>query len=118
MADICVCDYCKSTIQYDESDLQVAFGVPNQIYVTCPVCGKPITVGTADYPNVVSDYSQMWQEDNKMKTVHIVEMVNKNEMYSYLEVYDTVEKALAAYEQLEKEKGPEDHIIVSEYKVM
>ena len=52
MANVCKCDYCHSYIEYDESDYEVAFGVPNQIYITCPVCGKPITVGVADYPQL------------------------------------------------------------------
>ena len=51
--EICTCDYCKSTIQYDSSDLQMTLGVPNQVYIICPVCGKPITVGVTDYPDVM-----------------------------------------------------------------
>ena len=52
MANVCKCDYCHNYIEYDESDYEVAFGVPNQIYITCPVCGMPITVGVADYPQL------------------------------------------------------------------
>ena len=57
MAEVCKCDYCNNYIEYDSSDYQIAFGIPNQIYIICPVCGKPITVGVADYP-------QLFQEDN------------------------------------------------------
>ena len=53
-----------------------------------------------------------------MKTVHIVEMSRKDELFSYIEVYDSLEKAVAAYNQLEKEKDPEDYIVVYEQKVM
>ena len=53
MSEIVKCDYCDSYIEYDETDYKVAFGfggVGNQIYIICPECGKPITVGIADYP--------------------------------------------------------------------
>lgn len=48
---VCICDYCDSVIQYDDTDMRLAPGALNQIYVTCPVCGKPITIGTTDYPD-------------------------------------------------------------------
>ena len=53
MSEIVKCDYCDSYIEYDETDYKAAFGfggVGNQIYIICPECGKPITVGIADYP--------------------------------------------------------------------
>lgn len=55
MAEVCKCDYCGSYIEYDSSDYQIAFGIPNQIYIVCPVCGKPITVGVADYPQIFQE---------------------------------------------------------------
>jgi RNase P subunit RPR2 len=53
----CVCEYCNSVIEYDNSDLRLALGAPNEIYITCPVCGKPITVGVSDEP-IFEDFYQ------------------------------------------------------------
>lgn len=45
--DVAKCSYCHSLIEYEENDLQVGgdhLGLI-EIYIECPECGKPITVG-------------------------------------------------------------------------
>ena len=64
MAEVCKCDYCDSYIEYDSSDYQIAFGIPNQIYIICPVCGKRFMV---DYWIEVNDSStdyHLWYNEN------------------------------------------------------
>ena len=49
MDKIVKCSHCDSYIQYDNSDLQVAFAPGlDGIYITCPVCGAMIIVGAAN----------------------------------------------------------------------
>lgn len=45
--DTTKCSYCRNLIEYDENDLRVGgdhLGLI-EIYIDCPECGKPITVG-------------------------------------------------------------------------
>lgn len=45
MSYVCECDYCGAVVEYEDSDYQYVPGDLTEIYIICPVCGKPIIMG-------------------------------------------------------------------------
>ena len=69
MDKIVKCYHCDSYIQYDDSDLQIAFATGlDGIYIICPVCGKITSSDCNDRPFTV-EILKREQEDSYDKIV-------------------------------------------------
>lgn len=45
MVYICECDYCGAYVEYTDDDYEYVPGDLTEIYIKCPVCGRPIIMG-------------------------------------------------------------------------
>ena len=48
MVYTCECDYCGVSILYTDADYEYVPGDLTEIYIKCPVCGRPIIIGVEE----------------------------------------------------------------------